>query len=87
MPEIKNSFVKGRMNLDLDERLIPNGEYREALNVQVSTSEDSDVGSVQNVLGNNLLVSYAEESGITGELLCIGSISDEKNNRFYCRRK
>tara|TARA_B100000963_G_scaffold123208_1_gene107466 strand:- start:472 stop:6069 length:5598 start_codon:yes stop_codon:yes gene_type:complete len=85
MPEIKNSFVQGRMNLDLDERLIPNGEYREALNVQVSTSEDSDVGSVQNVLGNNLLVSYGEESGIlnTSELLCIGSISDEKNNRFY----
>ena len=85
MPEIKNGFVQGRMNLDLDERLIPNGEYREALNVQVSTSEESDVGSVQNVLGNNLLVSYGEESGIlnTSELLCIGSISDEKNNRFY----
>ena len=82
MPEIKNSFVQGRMNLDLDERLIPNGEYREALNVQVSTSEDSDVGSVQNVLGNKLLVSYGEESGVN-ELLCVGSISDEKNNRFY----
>ena len=40
------------MNLDLDDRIIPNGEYREALNVQVSTSEDSDVGSVQNILGN-----------------------------------
>ena len=82
MPEIKNSFVQGRMNLDLDERLIPNGEYREALNVQVSTSEESDVGSVQNVLGNKLLVSYGEESGVN-ELLCVGSISDEKNNRFY----
>ena len=82
MPEIKNSFVRGRMNLDLDERLIPNGEYREALNVQVSTSEDSDVGSVQNVPGNQEIVNF-DELGVIGELICIGSISDEKNNRLY----
>ena len=42
------------MNLDLDERIIPNGQYKEALNVQVSTSEDSDVGTVQNILGTDL---------------------------------
>ena len=40
MPEIKNTFLKGKMNKDLDERLIPNGEYRDALNIKVSTSED-----------------------------------------------
>ena len=50
MPEIKNNFTQGRMNKDLDERLIPNGEYRHAMNVQVSTSEGSDVGAVQNIL-------------------------------------
>ena len=54
MPEIKNYFVKGRMNKDLDERLIPKGEYREAQNVQISNSEDSDVGAVENILGNKL---------------------------------
>ena len=31
MPEIKNTLLKGRMNKDLDERLVPNGEYRDAL--------------------------------------------------------
>mgnify|MGYP003120405559 FL=1 len=82
MPEIKNSFVRGRMNLDLDERLIPSGEYREALNIQVSTSEDSDVGSVQNVPGNQEIANF-DELGVIGELICIGSISDEKNNRLY----
>ena len=55
MPELKHNFIKGRMNKDLDERLVPNGEYRDALNVTVDTSEDSDVGAVQNVLGNTLL--------------------------------
>ena len=54
MPEIKNTFTKGKMNLDLDERLVPKGEYKEALNIQVSTSDESDVGSVQNVLGNTI---------------------------------
>ena len=70
------------MNLDLDERLIPSGEYREALNIQVSTSEDSDVGSVQNVPGNQEIANF-DELGVIGELICIGSISDEKNNRLY----
>ena len=52
MPEIKNSFTQGKMNKDLDERLIPNGQYRDAMNVEVSTSEGSDVGTIQNIKGN-----------------------------------
>ena len=31
--ELKHNFIKGRMNKDLDERLVPDGEYRDALNV------------------------------------------------------
>ena len=53
MPEIKNTFIRSKMNKDLDSRLVPNGEYRDAMNIQVSTSEESDVGTIQNVLGNN----------------------------------
>jgi hypothetical protein len=52
MPEFKRNFIKGRMNKDLDERIVPQGEYRDALNIQVSTSDDSDVGTVQNLWGN-----------------------------------
>ena len=83
MPEIKSTFIKGRMNLDLDERLVPNGEYKEALNIQVSTSDDSDVGSVKNILGNQNLSNFTTEDGVGGELICIGAISDEKNNKLY----
>ena len=32
MPELNHKFHAGRMNKDLDERLVPNGEYRDALN-------------------------------------------------------
>ena len=60
MPEIKHNFTSGKMNKDLDERLIPNGEYRDAVNVQVSTSEGSDVGVIQNILGNAYVDSYVK---------------------------
>ena len=30
MPEIKHVFSQGKMNKDLDERLVPNGQYRHA---------------------------------------------------------
>ena len=52
MPELKNTFTGGKMEKDQDERIVPSGLYREALNVTVSTSEDSDVGAAQNILGN-----------------------------------
>lgn len=40
------------MNKDLDERLVPKGEYRDAQNIQISTSEGSDVGAIENMLSN-----------------------------------
>ena len=52
MPEIKNTFMGGKMNKDLDERLLPNNQMRDALNVEVSTSQGDDVGSLQNSWGN-----------------------------------
>ena len=68
------------MNKDLDERLVPNGEYRDAMNVQVSTSEGSEVGTIQNILGNSLVPGQ----GFIGEnAVCVGSIADEKNDKLY----
>ena len=52
MPDIKSTFTQGKMNKSLDERIIPKGQYKDAMNIQVSTSDDSDVGTVQNILGN-----------------------------------
>jgi hypothetical protein len=98
MPEIKNTFTQGKMNKDLDERLVPNGQYRDGLNIQVSTSEGSDVGTVQNILGNLNVFSYVPFYGPGGPdasistdngnqidptAKCIGAIADEKNNCFY----
>jgi len=80
MPEIKKTFLRGRMNKDLDERLLPDGEYRDALNIQVSSSEDSNAGTIQNVLGNRLLKNM---SSLIGEVKCIGSVADTENDKLY----
>jgi len=58
MPEIKNTFLAGRLNKDLDERLISPGEYRDALNVNIGTSESSDASTVENLLGNEVVRCY-----------------------------
>ena len=79
MPELKHNFLKGRMNKDLDERLVPNGEYRDALNIEVSTSEGSDVGTVQTTMGNIKLSSIP----VMSSTKCIGKILDEKNDKLY----
>ena len=78
MPEIKNTFTLGKMNKDLDERIVPNGQYRDAMNIEVATSEGSGVGTVQNLLGN-----YRVEDIIPEDCRCVGSIADEKNNKLY----
>ena len=80
MPEIKHTFTGGKMNKDLDERLVPNGEYRDAMNIQVRTTSGGDdgigdAGSVQNIKGNSIIGSSQ------GDLLnhqCAGSVVDEK---------
>ena len=55
MPELKRSFQSGRMNKSLDERLVPNGEYRDAINIEIATSESDDLGSAQTTMGNELI--------------------------------
>jgi hypothetical protein len=84
MAQIVNNFIKGRMNKDLDDRLIPNGEYRNALNTQVSKSEGSNVGALENALGNGL-VSTADFATITSvsDLKSIGVLTDENSDSVF----
>ena len=85
MPEMKHNFTKGRMNKDLDERLVPKGEYRDALNVEVSSSESSNVGSLQTTLGN-LKVSNPNSGSNTysaDQPSVVGKIADPRNDKIY----
>ena len=82
MPEIKNNFVQGKMNKDLDERLIPKGEYREAQNVIIGESEDSDIGAIEVILGN-IKKSVGLSSNIAGTPEVIGYCRDVKSKKIY----
>lgn len=78
MPEIKRTFNRGKINRDLDDRIVPAGEYREGFNISIGQSESSDVGSIENLLGNELVA----QSGISNGK-CIGQVSDTGNEKIY----
>ena len=62
------------MNKDLDDRLIPNGEYRDAQNISVGKSEADDIGALETVLGNTLVNNF----GLNGfEVIGYKSISNK----------
>ena len=82
MAEIKNTFLKGKMNQDLDSRILPNGEYREARNLSISRSESSTVGEFENVLGNTAISSLTA-IGASATTEIIGQLVDENNNVAY----
>ena len=78
MAEIKRNFSASKMNKDIDERLVPPGEYRDALNIQINTSEGANVGTVQPVLGNTVVTSHVPSGSF-----CVGSISNTKTDKVY----
>jgi len=96
MPEIVRVFGQGRMNKDLDERIIPNGEYKDALNLEISASENSDVGAFENIKGNTEL-QYKTYNPSTKKFtlwgadyisnltnpICIGSVRKPETEKVY----
>jgi len=83
MPNLNHRFSLGRMNKDLDERLVPNGEYRDALNIEVATSDTSDMGTVQTVMGNLNMSLITIDPNNTGEFYCVGSVVNEQHDKIY----
>ncbi len=73
------SFIQGIMNKDLDERLIPGGQYRDALNVEVSASEGAGVGALENIKGNTNVTNQT----FTANAKTIGAIADSANAEIY----
>ena len=83
MANVQNSFIRSKLNKDLDARLVPNGEYRDANNVQVSRSEGPNVGSLENVLGNKNLLDFTTMPNTPGNVVCIGTLANEPTSEVY----
>ena len=84
MAETNNNFTGARMNKDIDDRLIANNEYRNAVNLEISRSENSDVGSLQTILGNELTIDFKSSQYTNNPNIdCIGYFADTANNRIF----
>ena len=84
-------FQSGKMNKDLDERLVPNGEYRDALNLDLADSQNGNMGSLQNVKGTIELRNKPGTGAVwTSNYIdslasptCIGTFKDDLNEKIY----
>ena len=90
MANSKRNFIAGKMNKSLDERLVPNGQYIDAMNVRLGSTEDSEIGSVENSKGNTILTSVnlgiyggATTYFLSSEARCIGAFEDGVNETIY----
>ena len=72
------------MNKSIEETLVPNGDYIDALNVRLGSTEDSEVGSVENSKGNTVLTNIEFENvSLSNNARCIGAFEDGANERIY----
>ena len=84
MANITRNFIKGRMNKSVDERLIPDGEYVNAINVRMGSTENSEIGVIENTKGNDPLTSL-QYNGVplSSDAKCIGAFEDGANETIY----
>jgi len=84
-----NTFLKSKMNKDLDERLVPNGEYRDAVNIAISKSEGSNVGAAENIQGTRrktpgMNIAKQLDALVSGDILIIiGELVHEASGYIY----
>jgi len=85
MTNITRNFITGRMNKVVDERLIPDGEYIDALNIRMGSTENSEIGVIENTKGNSRLttIKYVNGTALSSSARCIGTISDKTNETIY----
>lgn len=72
----KRTFHKGKMNKDIDERMLPQGEYRHAENIRITNTDGSDAGAIEKALGNTIRTNVPDAT-------CIGAVGSEGLDKIY----
>ena len=84
MANITRNFIKGRMNKSVDERLTPDGEYIDAINVRMGSTEQSEIGVIENAKGNAALTTISYDGvPLSTSAKCIGAFEDGSNETIY----
>jgi len=85
MANFTRNFIAGRMNKVVDQRLLPEGEYIDAMNIRMGSTENSEVGVIENTKGNLSLTSltYIDGTPLSATARCIGAVEDSANETLY----
>ena len=86
MAESKRTFQAARMDKDIDDRLLKPGQYRDGLNISIDTSEDANVGAVENLKGNELIANqniYGLSSASNPNAKVVGSYPHPEEEKIY----
>ncbi len=84
MAKQTRNFVSGRMNKSVDERLLPKGEYIDAMNIRVGSTELTDVGAVENSKGNSPVTALSYNGAdLSDQATCIGTFADSEQETIY----
>ena len=79
MSTFRRTYSKGVMQLDTENRLLPDGEYREAYNAIIYNNESNEEGSVKKGYSNKQLTNL----DLGENPKCVLGISHPSRNRVY----
>lgn len=78
------NFIAGKMNKDYDERVIPSGQYVDAMNIRMGSTENNSVGAVENTKGNEKLTTLSYNGlPLSTQAKCIGVYEDGGRETIY----
>ena len=84
MANLTRNFVAGKMNKGLDERLLPNGQYIDAVNVRLGSTEVTEIGAVELAKGNEKLTTLSfNNTPLSDSAKCIGAFENGENETLY----
>ena len=85
MANITRNFIAGKMNKSLDERLVPDGQYIDAMNIRMGSTENSEIGVIENTNGNESLtaLTYINGTALSNDAKCIGAFEDGEAETIY----
>ena len=85
MAELTRNFNKGVMNKVVDERLIPDGQYIDALNVRMGSTEQKSIGAIENTKGNSKFTNlvYIDGTPLSDDARTIGAFEDGAKETIY----
>ena len=84
MANVTRNFTQGKMNKMVDERLVPDGQYVDALNIRMGSTEGSEIGVVENSKGNERLTQLQFLGvDLSASAKCIGAFDDGAFETLY----